>query len=269
MSGVEPDGRNKDKATPFSAAAMLNHLEVMQLLLSTEKVDIEALDYNRRTPLSLAAGNGHSDAVSFLLGTGAVDPDSKDKDGQTPLSWAAESGHVDVVKLLLATGQVAPDTPADNGKTALSHAAYRLPYISSTNGYEETRAKERLALEEIRRLLKGQAPLVPSIAASTRKEAPKSLPKSDPLGVMEELLKRNDVNPNSQDEAGETPLMFAVQRKHVDAVRILMETGKMKLNLRDEDGWTVFSYAQGAPKPIKLTKAQLDEAAWDTWEATL
>lgn len=74
--------------------------EIVQLLLETDRVDLDAKDKNGRTPLSWAAQIGHEKIVQLLLDTEKVNPDAQDEDGQTPLSWAAQNGHETTVELL-------------------------------------------------------------------------------------------------------------------------------------------------------------------------
>jgi ankyrin repeat protein len=48
----------------------------------------------------LAVGYGYKDIVELLLDTSKIDVDAKDNDGQTPLTLTAEYGHIDIVELL-------------------------------------------------------------------------------------------------------------------------------------------------------------------------
>ncbi|KAL3459401.1 hypothetical protein BJX64DRAFT_279198 [Aspergillus heterothallicus] len=108
--------------TPLSWAAeeANGQKEVVQLLIQTGKVDVDAKDYNDRTPLSWAAERGQKEVVQLLIQTGKVDVDSKDsKYGQTPLSWAAERGHKELIQLLILTGKV----NIDSKDAPLSYAA--------------------------------------------------------------------------------------------------------------------------------------------------
>jgi ankyrin repeat protein len=268
---VKIDVLDSDRRTPLSHAAEGGYIETVMALLAIGGVHPDSVDSNGRTPLSWAAESGYADVAKVLLGTDKVAPDTKDKEGKSPLSWAAKSGFAEVAKVLLATGKVVPDTPDEEGKTPLALAAGSSAYVSNVNARDisQDRAERQMVVKDIRRVLKGEEPLVPSIEAARRKEVPDDLLKHNPLEVMELLLQRDDVNPNSRTKIGQTPLMFAAQNRQIDAVRMLMNTGKMDMKLEDEDGWTALTYAERGYKPYKPTPAELDEAALDAWEASL
>ena len=57
---------------------------MVQALLETSKVDLNAKDRAGRTPLSWASAGGHERVVQTLLATGKVDPDAKDHGGKLP-----------------------------------------------------------------------------------------------------------------------------------------------------------------------------------------
>ena len=60
---------------------------------------------------------------------------------------------------------------------------------------------------------------------------------------MKMLLERGDVNPDSQDESGRTPLSHAAGFGNESVVNILLERGDSNPDLSDEDGRTPLSYA--------------------------
>lgn len=257
---VDPDARDDCDATPLNLAAEFGNVDAMRVLINSMLVTVDAVDSDRMTPLCIAAKYGKTEAVRLLLFSGGANPNRHDWGGRTALSYAAERGHSDVVKVLLTSDRLKPDLPDNDERTPLSYAA-EAPYkMSKTNGGDMSEAEKDLAMQEIRTIMKEQPLLVPSIKASMEKEAPPGLPKCGSLGVMEQLLQRDDVNPNSKTRAGKTPLMYAVESRQVDAVRMLMETGKMDLELQDEDGRTALKYAEGAPKPRMQPQAVYDEA---------
>lgn len=109
--------------TPLSWAAARGHETIVELLLETGRVDVEAKDFRGRTPLSWAAGNGQETVVQLLLQTGQVELEAKDYEGRTSLSWAAANGQLAIVELLLETTRVDVDSQDRFGRTPLSLAA--------------------------------------------------------------------------------------------------------------------------------------------------
>jgi len=181
------DTKDKNGLSPFSLAAKIGYIAVINLLLETGEVDANSRDNSGRTPLSWAAENGHEAVVKLLFATSNVDADSRDLIGRTPLSWAAYNGHEAVVKLLLATGKVDADSRGNSGQTPLSRAA--------ENGHEAV-VKLLLATSNVdadSRDHIGQTPL--SRAAENGHEA-----------VVKLLLATGKVDADSRGNSGWTPL---------------------------------------------------------------
>uniref|UniRef100_A0A8C7EFU8 Uncharacterized protein n=1 Tax=Nothoprocta perdicaria TaxID=30464 RepID=A0A8C7EFU8_NOTPE len=56
------------------------------------------------TCLHHAAKNGNLEMVDLLLATGQVDVNAQDNGGWTPIIWAAEHKHIEVIRRLLTRG---------------------------------------------------------------------------------------------------------------------------------------------------------------------
>jgi ankyrin repeat protein len=76
-------------------------------------------DVRSTTPLWPAASNGHTDIVQVLLATNAVDVNAESDAQRTPILWAATDGHVEIVKLLLAHG-ARQDYTDEDGQSPLA-----------------------------------------------------------------------------------------------------------------------------------------------------
>ncbi|CZR58258.1 uncharacterized protein PAC_08149 [Phialocephala subalpina] len=160
-----------------------------------------------------AAKEGQQAVVRLLLENGA-ELETKDGYSQTPLSWAARKGHEAVVKLLLDKGAEL-ETKDGYSQTPLSWAA--------RNGHE---AIVKLLLDKGAELETkdrySQTPL--SWAARKGHEA---IVKQCPDAAV----------------YGQTPLWWAAQKGHEAVVKLLLDTGKVDVDAKDEDGSTPLSWA--------------------------
>ncbi|KAK0719155.1 ankyrin repeat-containing domain protein, partial [Lasiosphaeris hirsuta] len=104
--GAFLDQPNDERQTPLLWHPSADTEKIVELLLNTGQVNLEALDHKKHTPLLWAVKGEHEDVVRLLLEKGA-DTGSKDISsgyGETPLSWAATEGCESVARLLLERG---------------------------------------------------------------------------------------------------------------------------------------------------------------------
>ncbi|KAL8364833.1 hypothetical protein RB595_003893 [Gaeumannomyces hyphopodioides] len=210
--------------TPLSWAAENGHEAVVELLLATGEIGVNAGDNGRRTALWWAAENGH-EAVIKLLAAGKANVNTKNNDGQTPLSWAARNGHEAVVKLLLATSKVDVDAKDNHGRTPLSWAARNgheaVVKLLLTTGKIDVDAKDN----------RGRTPL--SWAARNGHEA-----------VVKLLLTTGKIDVDAKDNHGRTPLSWAARNGYEAVVKLLLATGKVDVDAKDKEyGLTPLSWA--------------------------
>uniref|UniRef100_A0A3Q2XYX0 Uncharacterized protein n=1 Tax=Hippocampus comes TaxID=109280 RepID=A0A3Q2XYX0_HIPCM len=82
-------------------AIVNNHVEVARYLIQNGACVYHEDGY---TGLHHAAKQGNLEIVNTLLETGQVDVNAQDSGGWTPIIWAAEHKHVEVIKVLLNRG---------------------------------------------------------------------------------------------------------------------------------------------------------------------
>ncbi|KAL8310334.1 hypothetical protein RB597_010258 [Gaeumannomyces tritici] len=218
---VNVDSRDKNGWTPLWWAAQNGDEAVVKQLLATGKVDVDSKDQNGRTPLLNAAHGGHEAVVKQLLATGKVDVDSKDKYGRTPLSWAAQHGHEAVVKQLLATGKVDADSKDENGRTPLLYAAdgsIMQRFAASPQRLVAPQLPSNHVIRDyqMQLMLLEQQNTKGGLLMARREQY-------DIYGheaVVKLLLATGKVDANSKDEDGRTPLSWAAQNGHTAVAKL-------------------------------------------------
>jgi ankyrin repeat protein len=216
--GAFVDQLDKIGRTPLLIAAEKGHHEVVELLLDTGHVNIEAKGSDHKTPLATAVEKGYVETATLLLEKGA-DPNAKDGNGVTPLLWAARLGYEAVVRLLLEKG-ADPNAKDGNGVTPLLWAA-RLGYEAVVRLLLEKGADANATTEN------GMTPLL--LAARHDHEA-----------VVRLLLEKgSDVNAKNQN--GMTPLLWAAWNDSEANVRLLLKDADV--TVRDKRGMTPLLWA--------------------------
>ncbi|KAM3152736.1 hypothetical protein ABEW05_006874 [Botrytis cinerea] len=244
------NGLSRNGSTGMHLAAFLGLETVIQLLISSGKIEVDSRDLSYinfwyshnfntvgpgRTPLSYAAKGGHEKIVDLLLNTGKVEVDSRDRSNCTPLSHAARNGHEKVVKLLLDTGRVEIDCKDSKDRTPLSLAA--------ENGHEKV-VKLLLDTGKVDLECKDHYDRTPLYwAASNGHEK-----------VVKILLDTGKVDLECKDHYDRTPLFGAVCRGHESIVKLLLNTDAVDINKSDHKCRTPISHAaeSGNESMVKL-----------------
>jgi ankyrin repeat protein len=235
-SGAEPNSKATGKylkgETALSLAAASGHEEISSLLIEYgAEIDsiVTSEICNGRSPLSLAAGNGQDKMIKLLLDNHAK-LDSKSTSGRTPMSYAAGNGYFTTIKLLIDNGAL-PDSKDNHGRTPLSYAA----------GGERRLTKH---LEtQISLLLEKHTKLHSRTMKDDCRHSP--IPYQSEMtreAVVQVLLATGDVDVDSKDNYGQTPLSFAAQNGHEAIVSLLLEKGADPA-IRDSSGLTPLIHA--------------------------
>ena len=188
---VDVNARARDGATALHWAAHRDAVDIADALIGAG-ADVRVASRYGVTPLSLAATNGKATMIERLLEAGA-DANTALPGGETALMTAARTGKVDAIKVLLAYGAAANARETTRGQTALMWAA------SSNNA------------AAIKVLVQGGAEIHARSTGPSAKVA-----SAEPVYGVRRGPERVD---------SFTPLLFAVRRGQIDAVRALLEAG--------------------------------------------
>jgi ankyrin repeat protein len=217
----EVDVNAKDRyGRPALVGAVIGgHKDIVQLLLCTGKVDVSEKDSYGRTALTHAISNGHKEIVELLLGIGEFDVDAKIH-GWTPIFLAVREGHKEIVELLLGLGEVNVDKIPDRS-ALLSYAVEK--------GYEDL-VEFLLGISTDASKATDRWPLLALIAASRHRE-------------IAELLGSEEIELNANVFSDyRTLLMRAVFQNRAGLVELLLKAGA-DINAKTNGGDTALVIA--------------------------
>jgi hypothetical protein len=108
----------------LAGAARGGHLDIIEALIGTLGVDVEAVDHeDGSTPLMHAAWNGHTATVNALAGTYNANVEAADHFGETALMHAAMNGRTATVNALAGTYNANVEAVNPPGMTACGYLA--------------------------------------------------------------------------------------------------------------------------------------------------
>ena len=173
-----------------------------------------------------AAGSGAELLVDALLSTGKVEVNAMDMSGSTPLRRAATQGHEGIFRMLLDRADIYINAKNHHGDETVL-------YIVVESGYKKL-VKMQLGRPDIEVNTtdeRGRTPL--SRAAMTRHE-----------GIFRMLLERREIDVNGKDYGGNTPLHRAVCARNEANLRLLLAHPKIDVNAEDNEGHTALWCAE-------------------------
>ncbi|XP_075901224.1 uncharacterized protein kank4 isoform X2 [Nelusetta ayraudi] len=152
-----------------------------------------------------------------------------DGNGNMALHYSVSHSNFPVVRLLLDTGLCETDNVNKAGYTPVMLAA-----LTAAESPDELEVAQQL-------LKKGD------VNARSRQAGQTALMLAVSHGrvAMVKLLLSSGADVNAQDREGSTPLMCASEHGHTHIVRLLLETGRCDLSLKDKNGQTALSVAEG------------------------
>lgn len=243
---------------PLCSAARLGNTKIVQVLLDYGW-NANEVDAKRRTPLHFAAENGYYKVVQVLLNSRQLDVNARDQCGSTALHDAARGGHMVVVNLLLSKADIDINIEDKNGCTPLwwatghGHHGVALRLLKERNvninavGKFETyvrrkstslhHAVERGWPQLVRRLL-AKTTLNPNITDESGQTPLSCAAHEGDLQIVEYLLRRPDVQMNAVEEFERPPLWSAASQGHVQVVQRLLQCHQINVNQGRATYWS-------------------------------
>lgn len=200
--GADLNAKNQRGRTPLYEAIMWEHLDQTVQLLDYG-CDVEISDNNGWTPLHGAVHQGHALLTKLLCERGAF-VDQKDKTGQTPLHYAVSQGRQEILEALVVAG--ADVNLISKGETPLCRATAKSngPLIDYLLSHEA----------DVSVPSPGYNGALPIHIAAIGKD----------LGIISSLIDGGSFI-DAQDDAGRTPLGWAMEARRNSVVHLLMNKG--------------------------------------------
>ncbi|PON28932.1 hypothetical protein TGAM01_v202040 [Trichoderma gamsii] len=268
--------------TPLHKAAYKGHREMVKLLLARNDIDINAENNSKETPLHMAVSNGHAETVRLLLENNGAKGciitsllsvaakkgytkitqllltriesgiNSEIDGSKTLLHIAAENDHRDMVKWLLEADGINVNAKTSDDKTPLFLALQNehefitellitsddldLKATEFRSGYLINQAAEMRWHDVMNHELARECNEYPSRTPLTRYS------ENAYFEALKYLLERDDIDVNSMDSEGRTPLSRAAEKGHEEVVAMLLHYCA-DCNFKDSDGRTPLAWA--------------------------
>jgi len=281
--GCGPSRVYLEREALLRQAAAAGDMVIVQQLLATPGLHLNATVNGGGTAVHYAAGSGHADIVVALAAAGA-DVNLSDRAGRTPLHWACQSGRIGAVLALLRAGanllwgDAAGSTPLDvavelrhwelvrtlvragaevfapnrRGLGLLSLAmltrdAELLAAIAGLDGVAHTTPLSAVEAKLVARV----AQMLKLVAGDKLNEDGPSFPflytaTMNGYGGTVLVLLAAGADVNVEGASGETPLHAACQRHHNDIVHHLLAAGSRVGSTRRSDWATPLHVASAS-----------------------
>ncbi|KAJ6011997.1 hypothetical protein N7522_002352 [Penicillium canescens] len=214
---------------PRSLFSMGDHALVIKLLLDAG-ANLDHENDRHETPLHAAANNGHEAAVRLLLERNAnINSNHSNYCGHeripaAPLTAAARKGYVKITKLLLESGA---DTPFRLMDTNLPPYFYALSCLSKSLIDKDESSFTAILQESGDPSFRDEFERLPLHWAASRGDS----------ALVQHILKAG-CNPNPKDIFGRTPLFAAICKDRVNVVKVLLDHPDIDAQSEDKLGVT-------------------------------
>lgn len=253
---IDLNQTNSEGMTPLLIAAGDGGLAVVDLLLSSECVNLDCQAPDGRTALHIAIDCNRPEIVKRLIDAG-INLDIRDGSGRVPLVMACRKGLSRVVEFLL--GQASIDVNAKEGNVAAIHVVAKTGNVEiakhlldhpgidvnavDANQMTPLMIAVREGHEEMIQLLLQIEGIDKTGIDLEKLTGLHVAARFNQVDVVKSLLATEGVLVNFRDGDGFTPLHIATRNAHEDIVKLLLGHPKCDANAKDSRGKTPLFYA--------------------------
>ena len=214
--------------TALHWAAWQGYTSIVEALLAAPNIEVNAKDNRGRAALHSATWEGRVSAVEALLTAPNIDVNAGNRSGETAFHWAALRGHVTVLRALLTAPNIDVNVQSNSGKTAL--------YLAIEGDNE--------AVFDF--LLNDATDLDVNVATSAGVSHLLYLVRARNVPYLRKLLAGTfspALDINAANGAGETVLHRAAERGHAAVVEALLTAPNIEVNAENSAGETAWNLA--------------------------
>lgn len=210
-------------STPLHIATTLNFTDIVRVLVSDPRINVNSEASNRFTPLHIAVCNDSPEIVQMLLQSPLINPNQVAAHRKSVLHLCT-SGRI--AKLVLSHPQINPNSQDKRGQTPL--------HVSARTGQTRDVFQELLGHVNINlniQDMKGRTVLMVAMEEENDEAVLMVLGFSDRLDI------------NLQDKFGRTAVHYAVMFGNASILENILSINRIDLNIMDRLGQTAFDVA--------------------------
>jgi len=257
---LEDPSLKLDAAYDYSKTALFlacekNSEACVKLFLNDERCSasiVNMQDNKNKTALLLAIKNCDPAVVRILLDYPGIDVNLKDDKGMTPLHEAIERESPEIVEMLLTNPTTKMDVTTRDGMTVVFYACWKC----NLDVLKLLVNDKRITTSILNDPWGGLDHFESSLHMLARGGEHEMI-----LNVLQLMLDQPNINVNSKDHLGRTPLMNAVGIDDKIA-KMMLENPATELDIVSEDGNTVFTLACERSS-VECVKMILQDKRWD------
>ena len=251
-SSSQIDEQDSCGRSPLSYSASEGHVELVQWLLESNRVNANSKDNDGTTPLSHAVQRRQYGAISLLIDSPGIEPNLKDVDGVTPLSLAAFIGDRGSAELILKRCSVDINAKDNACRTPLMEAV-------------------RFENEHVAELLPTSVKIDVNSKDELHRTALMHAARNGCVRIVNLFLKLDKVTTHLRDFEGRTLLSQAAEFGQQEIIQLVLTQGKIDVSLKDDNGQTLLSRTAelGLDRIVRLLlltgKAETDSVDMSGW----